>query len=595
MDGVSLRRTKGETMHTHRLTVLALVTALALTGCAGETSPDGKTEEAAPDGKADDIYGECPIRQMVAWVNDPEVSAEVMKDNGVHSRGARNIAAYRDGPDELAGTADDNYFDDAKELDDVYYVGPKAFEQLIAITAHRCEYPSTIGVIFSPQYYDDSHLARVASLIDQAERTIDVAMYSFSDYGLMDALERAQNRGVSIRFIFESANEDRKDPEGTTSAKIEDLGIDVRYVNKIMHHKFAIIDGPRTDTEDAFTGILTTGSGNWSYSAGTKYDENTVFIQGDGELLLRFQREFNHLWANSRDFVWNPALSWFGSKEINAWMVPDSPVVDAVYTSANFKTSVTSYGPTFSVISGESEVSDKLVELIQQARSSIYIASGHLRSRPVAEALLARWAEDPDLDIRVYLDGQEYISEWYYEQLVSDLDDCLAEAGDSVSKIQKCMDKGFYFSYPFHQAGIPLRFKYYSYRWDYHYAEQMHHKYLIFDGQILASGSYNLSDNAEHNTIENMVLYHRAAYPDLVDAYQANFASIWETGLGDGYYDDLIDLIENTLDPIPIVFDSMALDWDQVTLLKGLIREYCPAIDSDEYRENPDDHHECER
>ena len=51
-------------MHAHCLIVIALSTTLALTGCGGETSPDGKTEEAAPDGKADDIYGECPVRQI---------------------------------------------------------------------------------------------------------------------------------------------------------------------------------------------------------------------------------------------------------------------------------------------------------------------------------------------------------------------------------------------------------------------------------------------------------------------------------------------------------------------------------------------------
>jgi len=247
------------------------------------------------------------------------------------------------------------------------------------------------------------------------------------------------------------------------------------------------------------------------------------------------------------------------------------------------------------VVSDRNTVSDRLVELIQGARKSIHIASGHLRSRPVAEALMARWAEDPSLDIRVYLDGQEYISEWYQDEQQKDLEDCLAAAGDSVSKTKKCIDSGYYFSYLVQSKGIALRFKYYCYRWDYHYAVQMHHKYMIIDDRVLASGSYNLSDNAEHNTIENVAIYDRAAFPDLVDAFEDNFEHIWQTGLSEGYYESLVDLIENTGDPIPIVFDSMALGWDQVTNLKQLIRDNCTAVNSQDYRDNPQDHHTCVR
>jgi phosphatidylserine/phosphatidylglycerophosphate/cardiolipin synthase-like enzyme len=199
------------------------------------------------------------------------------------------------------------------------------------------------------------------------------------------------------------------------------------------------------------------------------------------------------------------------------------------------------------------------------------------------------------MDIRVYLDGQEYISEWYHGEQVAELEDCLEEAGDSESQRQNCLDKGFYFSYPVHEAGIPLRFKYYAYRWDYHYAEQMHHKYLVIDGRLLATGSYNLSDNAEHNTIENMIIIERALFPELVDAYEANFEAIWQTGLADGTYEALVDLILNTDDPIPVVFDSMALDWDQVTYLKGLIRDHCPDINSSDWRANPERYQTCYR
>jgi len=581
-------------MRAHRF--LTVLLTLALAACGGTESPDGKFDPAAPGGKADAYYGECEIRQVLAWVNDPEVSIEVMKNFGVHTRACKNIIAYRNGPDGIPGSGDDDYFDDAQELDDVYWVGKRAFEQMVMAVAHRCGHTPTAEVIFSPQSYSNSHLTRVIGLINAAQRSIDIAMYSFSDYSIHDALRQAVDRGVSVRFIFESANSDRTDPDGSMSAKLEEIGIDVRYVNKIMHHKFAIFDGPRDSVDDAITGILATGSGNWSHSAGTRYDENTIIVTGCDELLLRFQKEFNLLWENSRDFSYMQTFDWLLSKTITDWMIPDIPVADAAFTSANFKTYVSSrYGPTFSVIRGENEISDVLVDLIQNARSSILIASGHLRSRPVSEALMARHAANPDLDIRVYLDGQEYISEWYQNEQDNDLEDCLEAAGDSEAKQQDCIDKGYYFCYVVHQAGIPLRFKYYSYRWDYTYAKQMHHKYLIIDGEILAAGSYNLSDNAEHNTLENMVIYHRITFPALVDAFTDNFETLWVTGESEGYYDDLVDLILNSTAPFPIVFDPMALTWDEVTYLKGIIRDHCPDINSEPFRTDPAAHQTCYR
>ena len=120
----------------------------------------------------------------------------------------------------------------------------------------------------------------------------------------------------------------------------------------------------------------------------------------------------------------------------------------------------------------------------------------------------------------------------------------------------------------------------------------MHHKYLIIDGTTVASGSYNFSDNAEHNTIENVVLYDNSRYPELVTAFQANFTSIWSTGAE--LLESLIDTV-NSEETFPIVFDSMALTWTQVTELKNAIRANCAEIYSDEFRNNATSHLTCTR
>ncbi len=569
---------------------------LAVTACDTEApdSADGKNDAFQLSGKGDSPYGTCADLQVLTLVNDPLTTYDSLREAGVWPLSAKNIMKHRDGEDGISGTEDDELIDDLRELDDVWWVGPKTLEALALAVTPRCEAVLSAEAIFSPQPYETSHLDKVRALIDAAEVSLDIAMYSFSDHNILAALEDAVKRGVQVRFLFEKANKDKSDPEGTWSAKLEDRDIDVRYVNKIMHHKFMIVDGPIDTVDAAYTATLATGSGNWSNSAGTRYDENTVIIKGSGELLLRFQREFNHLWENSRDLQWAEDMVYVTTRPIPEVVIVDDPMLDVAYTSDNFKVKTTSHGQTFSVVTGLDTVADALVARIEAATTSIHVASGHLRSRPVSEALLAKAKAHPEMDIRVLLDNQEYISAWKANDQNEKLDACLAAAGDSESATRKCMDKGYYFSYPLYEAGIPLRFKYYCYRWHYSYAVQMHHKYMIFDGKIVASGSYNLSDNAEHNTMENMVFYDAAVLPNIVAGFEANFEALWTQGEADGLYPALLAQIDAAVDGFSLVFEPMALGWEEVTVLKSLIKEKCPQVNSSAYSSNPASHTWCD-
>lgn len=450
---------------------------------------------------------------------------------------------------------------------------------------------ATAEVIFSPQPYADSHLARTAELIDAAASSIDVAMYSFRDTNIQDALGRAVERGVTVRALLESGGEDKDDPEGTRSGQLEELGIEVRYVNKIMHHKFALIDGPRTDATAAADATLITGSANWSYSAGTRYDENTAIVVGDAKTILAFQQEYDHLWAHGRLIEWRDDIPAVASEPITDAVIAEAPGSESVFTSANMTTYTSSHGPTFRTTSGSGEARDALADFILSADESVWIASGHLRSRQITDALLQAQEATPGLEVKVYLDGQEYVSDEYFADETESYEACVA-AATTTTQSNKCEDKGLHFGWAVAEAGIDLRYKYYSYRWHYSYAVQMHHKYVIVDGERVATGSYNFSNNAEHDTMENIIFFDGAAYPDLVGSFVANFSAIWGTGTA-SEYDTLMAQVTSGED-FPIVFDSMALTHDQVTELKAAIKANCPDINSDEYRSSPQSHMTCE-
>ena len=562
----------------------ALLLSFSILGAAGCTA---STDDAETGDEADLTEGSAEAKAVLALVNDTTVSADDLHANAsVVTSTATSIVAHRD----------KTPFATLKELGAVPGVGPATIKNLLAYAKKK----GLLGggtrgtdVIFSPAPADASHLVRIAKEIDQAKTTVDIAIYSYSSSAISDALARAVTRGVKVRFMYDEGGTDSRaaTPANTTSGRLEANGVDVRFINPIMHHKFMIVDGPRDDLSLAKTAHLVTGSANWDTSAARTFDENTVIFSGQQEqLVLRYQREFDTMWAHSRDFTSgqdHPLV--LSTTTITDAVIPSAADTNAIFTSFNFAAKNTTFSNT-----GTNTVADGLVEGINAAKTSIHIASGHMRQRLVSDALIAKKKANPAMDIRVYLDAQEYIAKGTNDIQVQKVNTCLTAAGTDAKKKEACLDNDFLFGFTLAAAGIDVRYKYYAYRWDYTYAPQMHHKFLAIDGATLYSGSYNLSDNAEHGTFENMLVLSGASHAALIASFEGEFESIWKTNRDAG----LLASLNTTIDAggdVPIVFDPMALTGDEVTALKDKIRTACPAVDSLEYRKSPSSHRVCKR
>ncbi len=575
--------------------------AVGSAACTDSAIEDGEGD-VFPAGKADGGIDEGSPEALgvLALVNDPASTRATLKSGaGVTTRVASGIVTHRDGADATAGTLDDNKFDSLAELDAVPFVGPATLDALLEHARDRglVQTGATIEVIFSPQLAAQSHNARIAQLIREATRSVDVAMYSYSDAGITAALTDAAARGLEVRFLFETANNDKgiTDPAlraASKSGRLEAVGIDVRYVNKILHHKFAVIDGPREELTRAATAKIVTGSANWSNTGGTVYDENTLFIENSAELGASFQQEFDALWVGSRDFTGPAAAQPRSTLAISPAQVPDEAGLGVLFTRDNFVASGAD-GATWRVNEEKLRVSDAFVDAVKRAKTSIHIGSGHMRLRPLAEALIAKKLANPNLDIRIYLDQQEYISASGDAFQKSELADCQARASTS-SAARKCLYNNFLFSKALVDAGIEVRFKSYAYRWNAAYAVQMHSKYMVIDGKELLSGSYNFSMNAEHNTFENVLQVSGAQFAPLLASYDQNFTTMWETGRAEGLLATLQDQVENAAQ-IPLLFPAMALTWDELDDLRVLIRTNCTLADSPDFRSNPAAHKVCTR
>lgn len=430
------------------------------------------------------------------------------------------------------------------------------------------------SVKFSPQKELSGYLEELISMIDASQSKLDISIYSIDNYDVYLALKRANIRGVQIRMLYDGAADDKNKTSGTVSHKLEEIGIDIKYVNKINHHKFIVSDN----------NLLMTSSGNWSDKANWEYDESSLFME-DAELTLRYRAEFELLWNNSREFGQSQTYALVSPTTLLSTIV-DNPDVDAVFTSSNYRISNSATnGPTFTKISNKQTVADKMVSLINQAQTSIKISANHLRSRPICEALIQKKSQNPAIDIKVYTDQQEYISQSYNTYQITQRQQCLANATTPATQ-RDCLEENFMYSYNLILAGIDVRFKSYSYKWHYTTSDMMHHKYAIIDDNTVAVGSYNYSYNSETNSMENLLVLNSTASSSTVSNFVSNFNEIWNLGRAENYYNDLITYLGSSNRYTPLLFRSVALTQTEYTNLKQQIETACPSVTHPYFKTN---------
>ncbi len=129
--------------------------------------------------------------------------------------------------------------------------------------------------------------------IQSAKKTLDVAIYSFTDKKVANAIAEDRKRGVTVRMISD------RECSGESSQKaslkiIKGAGIPIKINSHsgIMHLKVSIIDDSS----------VTTGSYNYTISAQKKNDENLVLIANQ-TVAKQYETEFERMWNDTKDYT----------------------------------------------------------------------------------------------------------------------------------------------------------------------------------------------------------------------------------------------------------------------------------------------------
>jgi len=157
-----------------------------------------------------------------------------------------------------------------------------------ALVGQACDVQS---FFVSPQSGTSAHEA-VVQTIDRAMLTLDIALPNFTSDALGQAVIRAFRRGVSVRVILASGQENEI---GSEYAKLLEAGVPVIQAPRTapFHHRFAVIDGA----------IVVTGSYEWIDPENVRRYDSVLIIDcsgltgGSQSTASSFLTTFDSLWA----------------------------------------------------------------------------------------------------------------------------------------------------------------------------------------------------------------------------------------------------------------------------------------------------------
>jgi phosphatidylserine/phosphatidylglycerophosphate/cardiolipin synthase-like enzyme len=284
----------------------------------------------------------------------------------------------------------------------------------------------------------------VASL-DSARVSIDMAAYSLNLWGVESSLLHARQRGLKVRLVMESDNMGGDVPQALMAAGIPLVG---DGLPGLMHDKFIVIDHSE----------VWTGSMNFTES-GTYQDNNNLMHIRSAKVAQVYEAEFNEMFTDHK----------FGPEVLSASPHP-SVTVDGT--------------PLHVYFSPDDHVQSALLDLVANARSSIYFLAYSFTAAPLADAIRQRAAAG------IKVAG------------VMEADEVKSNAGGVYAAFRKA-------GLDVHLDGNP---------------GLMHHKVMIIDGRIVVFGSYNFTASAETKNDENVVVMDN---PEIAAQFMKEFQRVY--------------------------------------------------------------------
>ena len=252
--------------------------------------------------------------------------------------------------------------------------------------------------------------------ITSANSTVHCALYDIDLKNVINSLS-IKSKHADVKVVIDNSN---------NKNQIKGDGLRIDTDQQLMHNKFCVIDNR----------IVLTGSFNPTFNDNYRNNNNVVVIYSK-TLANNYEDEFEELWNGEfgkGEAVKHPKF-YVNGMEIENYFCPDD------------------------------KCASHIIELIKNAKSSVYFMSYSFTNKEIADALI----EKNGIDIKGIFDSGQSSSQ--YSQLKR-----LKDFGMDVKK-----DANKY---------------------------KMHHKVFIIDNETVATGSFNPTLSAEEKNDENIVIIH---------------------------------------------------------------------------------------
>jgi len=159
----------------------------------------------------------------------------------------------------------------------------------VSASAEPLSYDS-LQVYFSPQ---GGCQQAIVGEIGKADKTLDIAMFSFTNREIANAVTAARDRGVEVRVVLDESQAKNK---YSKKNYFLNKGFSIRLASGlgrgIMHHKFAVIDSQ----------VVITGSFNWTANAEENNFENLLVIYSP-VLAMKYADEFQKIYGTANEAI----------------------------------------------------------------------------------------------------------------------------------------------------------------------------------------------------------------------------------------------------------------------------------------------------
>ncbi len=184
---------------------------------------------------------------------------------------------------------------------------------------------------FSPS---DEVETRMLERIGTADHDLHFAVFSFTRFGISYEIEDA----VTERGVFASGMYDQTNADDSTAVNILEDALGDRFFeysgSNLLHHKYLIID-PNCPQSDP---MVWTGSHNWSTSANSRNDENTIVIHDSTTANIFYQEYMQRYKEIGGDEFVEERCEFVGvemSENVNNFLIYPNPASDVVTFDIN--------------------------------------------------------------------------------------------------------------------------------------------------------------------------------------------------------------------------------------------------------------------